>query len=424
MHEENVAAIFVMSLIRARRALGSLVVFVRRDRPLSEEDCILLELVAEQLSAYIATIHSSERGWPAQKIDVMRLDAEQAGEKLVALLDGGLVGVFSSMGGGAVEGINDALLQLAGRSRAELSAEPLSYELLFGAPLTDAMVNEQKLLERFLMRRDGARVPVLVGLLRLAAEGRLLGIVVDVTEQNRRAERAEMLLAIVSHDLRSPLAAVRLAATILLAEELTPRHRKIVQRLDSASSQLTRLVQDLLDFTAARGDGIKLVHGAADVHDIARGTIEHVRATWPLRKIEHVCTGDGAATLDADRLAQVVANLVGNALQHSPPSSTVTVETRGNRDGLQVSVTNPGEPISAELMPVLFAPLKRGRAAGERLGSSGLGLFIAQQLILAHGGSIEVASNHPDAITFRVTLPRVPPVAIVSALQVDASQEL
>jgi signal transduction histidine kinase len=114
---------------------------------------------------------------------------------------------------------------------------------------------------------------------------------------------------------------------------------------------------------------------------------------------------------DEGRLAQVVTNLVGNALQHSPPGTPVRVSTRGVDSSLLMEVHNEGPAITAELLPMLFEPYRRGAEAGPGRGSLGLGLYITRQIVLGHGGSVDVCSTPEDGTTFTVRLPRSRPPA-------------
>jgi signal transduction histidine kinase len=133
-----------------------------------------------------------------------------------------------------------------------------------------------------------------------------------------------------------------------------------------------------------------------------------MRASSPARVIHHHRVGDCTVSADEGRFTQVVANLVGNALQHSPSSTEVIVETRGEPDAVVFCVTNKGTPIPSALRPFLFAPWSRGAAAGGRIGSLGLGLFIVHHLVVAHGGTVDVVSNESEGTRFCVRLPRLP----------------
>jgi signal transduction histidine kinase len=131
------------------------------------------------------------------------------------------------------------------------------------------------------------------------------------------------------------------------------------------------------------------VRGQRDLHAIAEQALDDVRATWPGRDVEHEPLGRASSALGADRMAQLISNLVNNALQHSPAATKVVVQTRGELDAVVLTVTNYGPAIPAELP----SPLRRGSDAGQRRGSLGLGLFIVQHLVIAHGGTIDVRSS-------------------------------
>ena len=140
--------------------------------------------------------------------------------------------------------------------------------------------------------------------------------------------------------------------------------------------------------------------------------VDELQVTHPARRIHVQHEGDGTLALDADRAAQVIINLVGNALQHGSAQGTVRVATRGSADEVLLEVHNTGRPIAPEDLPHLFEPMRRGSGAegGEPLGPSGksvgLGLYIAHQIALAHGGRVEVQSTLAEGTCFRVHWPR------------------
>jgi signal transduction histidine kinase len=111
-------------------------------------------------------------------------------------------------------------------------------------------------------------------------------------------------------------------------------------------------------------------------------------------------------------MAQVITNLVGNAVQHSPEGTPVRVGSRGRDGEVLLEVHNEGPPIPAEVLPTLFEPFRRGRSTGGGgMGSVGLGLYISRQLVEAHGGTIQVRSEQGEGTTFTVRLPRSHPPA-------------
>ncbi|WP_158501795.1 PAS domain-containing protein [Vitiosangium sp. GDMCC 1.1324] len=256
------------------------------------------------------------------------------------------------------------------------------------------------------------------------ASGRPLymtGACVDITAQKQQeaearqlAEFERQILGIVSHDLRNPLSVIRISASMLLAREgLDERQSKSLTRIISASDRATRLIRDLLDFSQARlGGGIPVDRKKMDLFELARGVVEELAASHPEREVELSQEGEGAGEWDGDRLAQVLGNLVGNALQHSPPDSLVRVHCRGEAGEVLFEVQNDGAAIESALLPDLFEPFRRGRHAGSGAGSVGLGLYITRQLVLAHGGGITVTSRVGEGTRFTIRLPRRAPTPL------------
>ncbi|WP_257463488.1 PAS domain-containing protein [Archangium lipolyticum] len=219
----------------------------------------------------------------------------------------------------------------------------------------------------------------------------------------------EDVVAIVSHDLRTPLNAISLSATSLLKrEDMDKRATTAVNRILSAANRASRMIRDLLDFNQARMKGIPIQREPLDFHPLVLRVVKEVRLAHPDRHIAFHASGEGKGEWDGDRLAQVVTNLVGNALQHSPEDSPVRVSTRseGEHVLLEVHNENAGRAIPPELQSHLFEPYRRGPGAGASRGSLGLGLFITRQIVLAHGGDIHVRSTPEEGTTFTVSLPR------------------
>jgi signal transduction histidine kinase len=252
---------------------------------------------------------------------------------------------------------------------------------------------------------------------RLGGEGnpRVLGILSDVTdrrtreEENRRlAAFQQQLMGIVGHDLRNPLSAIITSAEVLRQSAQEPAQVRTADRIRSSALRASRMIGDLLDYTqASLGGGLPVSRRPSDVHEIAEQVVEELRAANPDRRILCSCGSPALAELDPDRMAQVISNLVSNALTYSPPEEKVEVEVRGDGGGVELRVRNRGEPIPAELLPVIFEPFKRGDepGAGKNVG---LGLFIVREIVAAHGGVIDVTSTAREGTSFRVRLPREP----------------
>ncbi|EHK63226.1 hybrid sensor histidine kinase/response regulator [Achromobacter arsenitoxydans] len=216
----------------------------------------------------------------------------------------------------------------------------------------------------------------------------------------------EMFMAVLSHDLRSPLQAIIMGASLLQRQSEDARAASLAQRMLLSGDRMARLIEDLLDVTRIRqAGGLTLAPEALCMEMLVNRALDEARTGQPDRQIEFQCFGNAAGNWDGQRISQVIANLIGNALHHGSRDAPVRVEVDGAAaDQVVVTVINGGA-IPTELMPHLFNPFRGGaRPQGGRQGL-GLGLFIAQQIVLSHGGRISAESR--DAVTrFRVVLPR------------------
>ncbi|HYH96615.1 sensor histidine kinase [Hyalangium sp.] len=233
-------------------------------------------------------------------------------------------------------------------------------------------------------------------------------------EARRRVEFEQQLVGIVSHDLRGPLNAILAGASMMLQRDsIEPWQAKTVARILSCADRANRLIRDLLDFTQARmGGGIPVRPGSVDFHELTLQVVEEARVAHVERDLQVSQRGSGRGQWDSDRMAQVISNLVTNALKYSPENTPVRVESVGEAERMVLRVHNQGEPIAADLLPRIFEPLRRGKRRANRSDRSiGLGLYIVRELVLAHGGTVEVSSTEAEGTTFTLLLPRTPPAS-------------
>lgn len=226
----------------------------------------------------------------------------------------------------------------------------------------------------------------------------------------QRALLAEQLVGIVSHDLRTPIGAILLGAAQLATRQLDPLEARLVARMSSAGQRANRLVSELLDFTQSRiGGGLRVQPGIIDLHAVVHDCVEELKLAHSGRPLEHVTRGPESASGDPDRVAQLVTNLVGNAVAYGAPEHPITVTTETDATHARLSVHNFGSPIPPKLLPHIFEPLRRGDQEVQRGSRSvGLGLYIVQQIAAAHGGDVEIESESQRGTTFRVRWPLRP----------------
>jgi signal transduction histidine kinase len=239
---------------------------------------------------------------------------------------------------------------------------------------------------------------------------------IEAERQREQAERfRELFVGMLGHDLRNPLSAITFGAR-LLAERaaLGPEEARVLARVAAAGERMRRMIDQILDLTRIRVRGnIPLCPRPMSLTDLVRRIVDELAPAHPGRTVRLHEDGDAEGTWDPDRLGQVVSNLVGNALEHTPPEVAVDVAVERLCDGARLAVHNSGAPIASDLLPVIFDPFRPRRDAGDRPGSAaprglGLGLYIAREIVVAHGGRLDVTSAAEIGTTFTVTLPGDP----------------
>ena len=221
----------------------------------------------------------------------------------------------------------------------------------------------------------------------------------------------EMFIAILGHDLRTPIGAVMTASQFMLETgELEEPHLALTTRIYRSGKRMTQMVGDLLDFTRSRlGAGMPITPSEMDLERAVVDAVEETRAAYPECIIEVETAGDLRGQWDAGRIGQVLANLLGNAVHHGAAKTTINVSARETADEVVLEVHNQGPVIPPDDLPELFSPFKRlrgGELPASPTGNLGLGLYIVERIVTAHGGTIGVASSAEEGTTFTIHLPR------------------
>jgi two-component system sensor histidine kinase BaeS len=249
----------------------------------------------------------------------------------------------------------------------------------------------------------------------LAAAFNTMAVQVEAAERQRRemddARRA--LLAAVSHDLRTPLSAIRVMLEAIedgVVEDVhdVERYHHVMQ---GEVERLSRLIDDLFELSQIEAGAVRLTWETTYVAELIAETVEAMRAEADRAGVmlcaELSLDPPIAMQADPQKLYRVLSNLIANALRYTPPGGTVTLGAQPVTAGLAIAVADTGEGIAPEDLPRVFERFYRGEKSRSRAGGgAGLGLAIARGLVEAHGGTIAVESILGQGTTFTVTLPQ------------------
>lgn len=250
-------------------------------------------------------------------------------------------------------------------------------------------------------------ISLAVPIMRSGTVREWIGMMSDISDRVRLEEARDRFIGIVGHDLRNPLAAI--VAGIDALGDLSEPYTRTIVRVARSAHRIEVIIRDLLDFARGRlGGGIPVTPRASDMRRICTEVVEEIKQAHPARTVEFEGIGDLRGDWDPDRIEQVVSNLLGNAIVHG--ADPIVVTSRAREDEVVTTVHNQGPPIPEDVLPTLFEPFTR---AGHELQHSdeglGLGLYIAHEIVNAHGGTLTVSSVAGKGTTFTFVLPRSVP---------------
>jgi signal transduction histidine kinase len=269
---------------------------------------------------------------------------------------------------------------------------------LFGSRSAPVLAAEELLAARIAAARAA----------HVLERGHLEHVLAAAEDAGRRtAAFHDQMLAIVGHDLRNPLGAIVMSAALLQKKgALAGWQAKTVERVRASSARMGRIISDLLSYTRTRlGTGIPIARRPSDVAEVARKTVDELRAAHPQARLELAVEGDVTGEFDPDRLEQVVSNLVSNAVDHGDEDAPVAVRLSGEAEAVRLDVENRGEMPPGVVSHAFEAFTRPPDASGKKASGLGLGLYIAREIVLRHGGDITVQSVD-GATAVRVVLPR------------------
>jgi signal transduction histidine kinase len=240
----------------------------------------------------------------------------------------------------------------------------------------------------------------------LSASERLAASEANLLDERKTSELREQFIAVLGHDLRNPLASIDAGAKMLLREPLSPKGSTIVGLIQSSVGRMAELIDNVLDLARGRlGGGLTLERDTqVPLGEVLERVVDELRSAWPERRIETRLEVTKTVSCDRARMAQLLSNLVANALTHGASEEPILVRASTLDGTFELSVANQGEPIPPATMERLFQPFFRVAVRPSQQGL-GLGLYIACEIARAHGGSLDVASDPTETrFTFRMPL--------------------
>ncbi len=254
---------------------------------------------------------------------------------------------------------------------------------------------------------DGVFRPFLTRISPLRrADGRIfrwLGVNADISEERTALETREQFMAVLGHDLRNPLSAIVSGLMLLRKTPLNDRAVMLADGIGDSATRMADLINSIMDLARCRfGDGLALDRAPVDLEPVLRGVIAELVTAMPDRVVETHFALPREIDCDRTRFAQLVSNLLSNAMTYGLPERPIRVHAADGPDGLTLSVANSGKPIPPADLARIFQPFHRGAGRPSQQGL-GLGLYIAHEIATAHDGRLEVAStSNETCFTFRM----------------------
>lgn len=223
-------------------------------------------------------------------------------------------------------------------------------------------------------------------------------------DEQKTSELREQFIAVLGHDLRNPLGAIGVSAELLLKTPLNEKASRMVDIIRASVTRMAGLIDDVLDFARGRlGGGLTLEHSTNQpLEPVLRQVIAELQARYPGRAIEADISIDHAVICDHTRIAQLLSNILGNALAYGSQEQPIQIHSVTDATSFELSVANAGDAIPPAVLDKLFQPFSRGAMRPNQQGL-GLGLFIASEVARAHGGELSAISSAGETrFTFRM----------------------
>ena len=357
-------------------------------------------------------------------------EGKRAEEQLRLLLDALPAGVLIAGGNPSViEFANGQACQMMRCAREALNGQLVDSVWLYGFD-EGVTGSSDPLYQTIAARPDGTKFPVEISTrtIEVADETKQLFVFLDVTAQQEMERLKNEFLAMVTHDLRTPLASLQGMLVLLekgILGELNDQGRKLSGKMSRDFDRLNRLINDMLDLEKVQAGKLQLELVELNMGEVAEHSMEVVRLHAIQKHIELMRRGDWDLHCwgDRDQLVRVLVNLLSNALKYSPDGSAVGVAVEDWGTHARVSVVDKGRGIPPEKLVKIFEKFEQTEIAdAKKSGGTGLGLAICKAIVEAHGGQIGALNNKSGGSTFWFTVPKI--FSAAERAKVEAEQTL
>lgn len=314
---------------------------------------------------------------------------------------------------------NDAFLELVGYTREDLDHHRLNWSAMTPAeyaPLDQRALQELRErgectpIEKEYYRKDGSRVPILLGGATLQEQPlQWVCFILDISERKELERRKDEFIGMASHELKTPITSLKAFAQLLqrrLEKEGMSEVVPYLARMETQLNTLTKLVNDLLDVSKIQAGRLDYAQETVDLDALVHEVVELLQQTTTTHTIRLSGASQAHIIGDRDRLSQVFTNLLTNAIKYSPQAQHVDVQIVPSAETVTVSVRDYGVGIPRTHQSKIFERFYRAQdSRNKTFPGLGMGLYISQQIVELHGGKLEVASEEGKGATFSVTLP-------------------
>ncbi|MBG9390559.1 sensor histidine kinase [Caenimonas aquaedulcis] len=298
-----------------------------------------------------------------------------------------------------------------GRSAAETHAD---FRMMAGFAV-DAMITEYRALRASVLKLwtadGGGSTPDDLRDLTRFNEAIDQSIAESVGRYMRQTKKStDLFLGILGHDIRNPLGTIMMSVEVLIRSGQVSA--KAASPILNSAVRINSIIEQVVDFTRAQADGVMPVERTpGNLADQLFKVVQETQVRFPSRTLQLRSAGNFDGSWDEGRIGQLLSNLLGNAFLYGARDGTVTVDLSSTHKEVMFSVHNEGRPIPQDDLVRIFEPMTRGSQSeygGERREPSGLGLglYICREIVLAHGGTMQVESTEDEGTTFLVTMPR------------------